>query len=76
MIAKILFDIFLVGIVLLFAAYYVYRVTFYADRRKIDDPYRESSVNPKLKINRERIVQLTTEICETPHEDVHVRSFD
>lgn len=76
MIAKILFGIFFVGIVLLLAAYYVYRITFYADRRKIDDPYRESTVNPKLKINRERIVQLTTEICETPHEDVHVRSFD
>lgn len=69
----ILFFLLLIGLV---GAYYVYRITFYVDRRKIDDPYRESAANPKLKINRERIMQLTTEICETPHEDVQIRSFD
>lgn len=63
------------AVLVLLAAYYVYRVTFYADRRKIDDPYRMGE-HPEIKIDKERIRMLVKEICETEHEDVQIVSFD
>ncbi len=60
----------------LIASYFTFRYTFYADRRKMDDPYVMLNTSPSVKIDAERVRSLVREIMTTPHEDVEIRSFD
>lgn len=56
-------------------AFYVYLVAFRADHREID----ESIVTPadaNVKIGKDRIHYLITDILKTPHENVKIESFD
>lgn len=64
------------AVLTLLVSYGVFRYTFFADRRKTDNPYVMLKGSPSVKIDAERVRYLVREICETPHEDVEITSFD
>ena len=62
-------------ILFLAGAFYVYIIAFRADRKEVD----ESIITPAdciVKIGKERIHYLISDILRTPHENVEIKSYD